>query len=162
MIHPGMLPKKTAAPHFGVSILGKLGYDETKWAPIPAQGRKAFLWISNSCIIYGGGTGGQLLQGSRESGGVAAHAVRHGQKTGGGAGCSALLRLQPGAAPDRRGSAPVDQGQADPGPVSGDAGRYEDHQQKQLRQIHPGPLSAVRRLLFRRLDPQFLHGVSQY
>ena len=51
MIHPGMLPKKTAAPHFGVSILGKLGYDETKWAPIPAQGRKAFLWISNSCII---------------------------------------------------------------------------------------------------------------
>ena len=33
---------------------------------------------------------------------------------------------------------------------------------KQLRQIHPGPLSAVRRLLFRRLIPNFLHGVSQY
>ena len=53
MIHPGMLPKKTAAPHFGVSILGKLGYDETKWAPIPAQGT----FVSQSSVIgvYGEG-----------------------------------------------------------------------------------------------------------
>ena len=51
MIHPGMLPKRLRLRILGVSILGKLGYDETKWAPIPAQGRKAFLWISNSCII---------------------------------------------------------------------------------------------------------------